>query len=373
MNPDSNSVFRVRVNHQSDAPRPNSPFPRSNAFSLRLHASVILVSSPDSHFPFSLSLSRSRFSFGGLHARTHAHPREDQYKRGRSVGYRADTRSSGRRASPKKALTKPRQRGGSPLFAQQQSSFGGTPASTARVGKDNEEREPSRESMPRSQLDVVLRVRIGLTPLKRGVLVERERVPLLSFYFFFLFFSFLSLLTTLHGPFCVLNISGASTTKPCAQHGSPSLEKKKREITKKKKRIARSREIRSASSLVLLPSLAIKLMRLLFTGFLYRIRSFFRFYYTILCLSSVHRRLFCRPVFAATGSTGVEGDPRLFEYTRYAKCAKWRTRVLHLLKAISAKPPTKPFLLCHGSPLSLSLSRSISMRLSSNPLLGSLG
>lgn len=187
----------------------------------------------------SLSRSRSRFSFGGLHARTHAHPREDQYKRGRSVGYRADTRSSGRRASPKKALTKPRQRGGSPLFAQQQSSFGGTPASTARVGKDNEEREPSRESMPRSQLDVVLRVRIGLTPLKRGVLVERERVPLLSFYFFFLFFSFLSLLTTLHGPFCVLNISGASTTKPCAQHGSPSLEKKKREITKKKKRIAR--------------------------------------------------------------------------------------------------------------------------------------
>ena len=92
-----------------------------------------------------------------------------------------------------------------------------------------------------------------------------------------------------------------------------------------------------------------------------------------LFLSSVHRRPFCRPVFAATRSTGVEGDPRLFEYTRYAKCAKWRTRVLHLLKAISAKPPTKPFLLCHGSPLSLSLSRSISMRLSSNPLLGSLG
>lgn len=323
----------------------------------------------------SLSRSRSRFSFGGLHARTHAHPREDQYKRGRSVGYRADTRSSGRRASPKKALTKPRQRGGSPLFAQQQSSFGGTPASTARVGKDNEEREPSRESMPRSQLDVVLRVRIGPHPSEKGCARwKRARTSFfLSFYFFFLFFSFLSLPTTLHDPFHVLNISGASTTKPCAQHGSPSLEKKKREITKKKKRIARSREIRSASSLVLLPSLAIKLMRLLFTGFLYRIRSFFRFYYTILCLSSVHRRPFCRPVFAATGSTEVEGDPRLFEYTRYAKCAKWRTRVLHLLKAISAKPPTKPFLLCHGSPLSLSLSRSISMRLSSNPLLGSLG
>lgn len=46
-------------------------------------------------------------------------------------------------------------------------------ASTARVGKDNEEREASRESMPRSQLDVVLRVRIGLTPLKRGVRVPR--------------------------------------------------------------------------------------------------------------------------------------------------------------------------------------------------------
>lgn len=149
----------------------------------------------------SLSLSRFRFSFGGLHARTHAHPREDQYKRGRSVGYRADTRSSGRRASPKKALTKPRQRGGSPLFAQQQSSFGGTPASTARVGKDNEEREPSRESMPRSQLDVVLRVRIGLTPLKRGVLVERERVPLSFFLsFFLLFFSFLFFSLVAHYP-----------------------------------------------------------------------------------------------------------------------------------------------------------------------------
>lgn len=325
----------------------------------------------------SLSLSRFRFSFGGLHARTHAHPREDQYKRGRSVGYRADTRSSGRRASPKKALTKPRQRGGSPLFAQQQSSFGGTPASTARVGKDNEEREPSRESMPRSQLDVVLRVRIGLTPLKRGVLVERERVPLSFFLsFFLLFFSFLFFSLVAHypsRPVSRFKYFGRVDDETVCATRFPFVGKKKREITKKKKRIARSREIRSASSLVLLPSLAIKLMRLLFTGFLYRIRSFFRFYYTILCLSSVHRRPFCRPVFAATGSTGVEGDPRLFEYTRYAKCAKWRTRVLHLLKAISAKPPTKPFLLCHGSPLSLSLSRSISMRLSSNPLLGSLG
>lgn len=322
----------------------------------------------------SLSRSRSRFSFGGLHARTHAHPREDQYKRGRSVGYRADTRSSGRRASPKKALTKPRQRGGSPLFAQQQSSFGGTPASTARVGKDNEEREPSRESMPRSQLDVVLRVRIGLTPLKRGVLVERERVPLSFFLsFFLLFFSFLFFSLVAHypsRPVSRFKYFGRVDDETVCATRFPFVGKKKREITKKKRG---SREIRSASSLVLLPSLAIKLMRLLFTGFLYRIRSFFRFYYTILCLSSVHRRLFCRPVFAATGSTGVEGDPRLFEYTRYAKCAKWRTRVLHLLKAISAKPPTKPFLLCHGSPLSLSLSRSISMRLSSNPLLGSLG
>lgn len=139
----------------------------------------------------SLSLSLSLALDSLSVAYTHAHPREDQYKRGRSVGYRADTRSSGRRASPKKALTKPRQRGGSPLFAQQQSSFGGTPASTARVGKDNEEREPSRESMPRSQLDVVLRVRIGLTPLKRGVLVERERVPLSFFLSTFFFFSFL--------------------------------------------------------------------------------------------------------------------------------------------------------------------------------------
>lgn len=171
MNPDSNSVqfleyasiirvmlhvqihpFLVQTLSLSLCTRPS--------FSSRLPIRISLS--------LSLSRSRSRFSFGGLHARTHAHPREDQYKRGRSVGYRADTRSSGRRASPKKALTKPRQRGGSPLFAQQQSSFGGTPASTARVGKDNEEREPSRESMPRSQLDVVLRVRIGPHPSEKG-------------------------------------------------------------------------------------------------------------------------------------------------------------------------------------------------------------
>lgn len=191
----------------------------------------------------SLSLSRFRFSFGGLHARTHAHPREDQYKRGRSVGYRADTRSSGRRASPKKALTKPRQRGGSPLFAQQQSSFGGTPASTARVGKDNEEREPSRESMPRSQLDVVLRVRIGLTPLKRGVLVERERVPLSFFLsFFLLFFSFLFFSLVAHypsRPVSRFKYFGRVDDETVCATRFPFVGKKKREITKKKKRIAR--------------------------------------------------------------------------------------------------------------------------------------
>ena len=75
------------------------------------------------------------------------HSREDQYKRGGGwLSCRYSVRSS--RASPKKALTKPRQRGGSaPLL----SSFFFTTTiirrEAARGGKDNE-RATRRESMP---------------------------------------------------------------------------------------------------------------------------------------------------------------------------------------------------------------------------------
>lgn len=193
-------------------------------------------------------------------------------------------------------------------------------ASTARVGKDNEEREASRESMPRSQLDVVLRVRIGLTPLKRGVRVPRWKSAYLFLSFFlFIFFSFLFfslvpvLTTTLHGPFRVLNISGASTTKPCSQHGSPSLKKKreKRKNEKKKKgtRASRGRARFVRLPLVLLLSLAIKLIRLLFTGFLYAFVS--SSFYTILCSlpPPAHRRPFCRPVSRLPDRRGWRGTP----------------------------------------------------------------
>lgn len=130
--------IQIRFNHQSDAPRPNSPFPRSNAFSSSslslfypLHAFVILVSKRASP-----SLSLALDSFGGLHTP----PRGSIQTRWLSCRY------SARRASPEKALTKPRQRGGcSPFCAT--TIIRRDAATTTRAGKDNE-REASRESMP---------------------------------------------------------------------------------------------------------------------------------------------------------------------------------------------------------------------------------
>lgn len=79
-----------------------------------------------------------------------------------------------------KALTKPRQRGGSaPFFTTI------IQRDAARGGKDNE--RTAERKYAGSQLDVVLRVRIGLTPL------ERERSSwksALSFFSSFLFFLF---------------------------------------------------------------------------------------------------------------------------------------------------------------------------------------
>ena len=62
---------------------------------------------------------------------------------------------------------------------------------------------------------------------------------------------------------------------------------------------------------------------LLFTGFL---RSF----HSLSLSASLFVGRFVSSFFAATS----RGWGRLFEYTRYAKYAKWRTRVRHLLRAI---------------------------------------
>lgn len=232
--------------------------------------------------------------------------------------------------------------------------------------------------MPRSQLDVVLRVRIGFTPLKRGVRVPRWKSAYLFLSFFlFTFFSFLffSLVpvptTTLHGPFRVLNISGASTTKPCSQHGSPSLKKKKRKEKKRKKKKEHEHRAVARDSFGFL-SFCFSRSRsnwcVCFSPDFYTHSFLLRFIPSFApspLLPIVGR--FVGP-FRGYRIDGGGGGPRLFEYTRYAKCAKWRTRVLHLLKAISAKPPTKPFLLCHGS-LFLSLSLSLAFDLNATFLI----
>lgn len=120
------SIFRVRVNHQSDAPRPNSPFKR---FPLPFfHSLSLTLCTRHSRLVSSLSLP----ILFRCPARTHAHTPPRGSIQTWLVG-RLSCRYSVLRSSsiPEKALTKPRQRGGSPLLAQQQSSFGGTPAPLA--------------------------------------------------------------------------------------------------------------------------------------------------------------------------------------------------------------------------------------------------
>lgn len=77
-----------------------------------------------------LSLAPDSLSVPRTHARTHTPPRGSiqTWLVGRLSCRYSVLRSS---SIPEKALTKPRQRGGSPLLAQQQSSFGGTPAPLA--------------------------------------------------------------------------------------------------------------------------------------------------------------------------------------------------------------------------------------------------
>lgn len=124
------SIFRVRVNHQSDAPRPNSPFPRSNASSPSPFFHSLSLTLCTRHSPLVSSLSLPILF--RCPARTHAHTPPRGSIQTWLVG-RLSCRYSVLRSSsiPEKALTKPRQRGGSPLLAQQQSSFGGTPAPLA--------------------------------------------------------------------------------------------------------------------------------------------------------------------------------------------------------------------------------------------------
>lgn len=148
----------------------------------------------------------------------------------------------------------------------------------------------------------------------------KERVPLsffLSFYFFF--FSFLFSCSRAHHyssrPVSRFKYFGRVDDETVFTTRFPFVEKKKRKEKKRKKkkkkgtRASRGRARFVRLPLVLLLSLAIKLMRLLFTGFLYAFVS--SSFYTILCSlpPPAHRRPFCRPVSRLPDRRGWRGTP----------------------------------------------------------------
>lgn len=142
----------------------------------------------------------------------------------------------------------------------------------------------------------------------------KERVPLsffLSFYFFF--FSFLFSCSRAHHyssrPVSRFKYFGRVDDETVFTTRFPFVEKKKREKRKneKKKKEHEHRAVARDSFGFL--SLAIKLMRLLFTGFLYAFVS--SSFYTILCSLPplAHRRPFCRPVSRLPDRRGWRGTP----------------------------------------------------------------